>query len=97
MPKTKYPSSFLRDRRTQLGLRQFEVAGKIGASYETYRQWESRGELPEACFQKISVALNVPEEELQMEKVAAIMKVKFKIPISNTRKFIARCLSKQSV
>ncbi len=92
MAQVKYASPFLKERRMRLGLEPFEVADKIGVPHGTYRQWECRGELPEAHFAKLAEALGVTENELKTEKVAAIVLAEFGIAKADTHGFIAKAL-----
>jgi len=92
MAQVKYPSTFLADRRKRLGLEPFEVADKVGVPHGTYRQWECRGELPEHQFPQLAIALEVTENELKAEKVAAIVLAEFGIAKADTHGFIAKAL-----
>jgi hypothetical protein len=92
MPKIKFPSSFLKDRRIRLGLEPCQVAEIVDVPHGTYRQWECRGELPETYFPKLATALNVSENELRAEKVAAMVQSMFGIAKEETHGFIAKAL-----
>jgi transcriptional regulator with XRE-family HTH domain len=93
-PKVKYPSPFLKERRTRLGLDPHEVAAMVNVPQCTYRQWECRGELPEAHFSKLATALQVSENELKAEKVAAMIQATLGISKEETHGFIAKALRK---
>jgi transcriptional regulator with XRE-family HTH domain len=71
MPTITHESNFLRNKRLELGLRPTEVASMIGVSPETYRYWESRGELPQGWFPQIAAALNISIDELKAEATVA--------------------------
>jgi transcriptional regulator with XRE-family HTH domain len=92
--KIAYPSVYLKERRTELGLEPCEVALRAGLSQELYRQIESRGQLPDDHLPKLAAALEVTEEKLKAEKVAAIVEAMFKIPRIETCGFIARAARK---
>lgn len=94
MAQVKYASPFLKERRTRLGLEPFEVADKVDVPHGTYRQWECRGELPEAHFVKLAEALGVTVNELKTEKVATIILAEFGISKADTHGFIAKALRK---
>ncbi len=90
--KIKFPSSFIKDRRNRLGFDSWEVAQKVDVAQETYRQWEHRGELPEAHFPKLAAALSITVNELKAEKIATLAQAMLGIPKEETHSFIARAL-----
>ena len=90
--KIKHPSTFLKDRRTRLGLEPYEVADLVGVPHGTYRQWECRGELPEAHFATLAAALKVSQQELKAEKVAVLAHALLGIAKEATHGFIARAV-----
>lgn len=92
MPKTKFPSSYLKERRIRLGLQPCEVARATGLTLETYRQIEHRGQLPEEHFEKLAEALKVTVDELKTEKAAVLIEGMFGIPKMKTVEFIAAAL-----
>jgi transcriptional regulator with XRE-family HTH domain len=68
--KIKHPSQFLKNRRLHLNLDQQNVAEQIGINWDTYRQWECRGEIPDKYIPAIAKALRVSELDLLIEKTA---------------------------
>lgn len=71
--KTKQPSSFLKDRRELLGLDQQVVASEIGVQWDTYRQWECRGQIPENNISDIARVLRVSELDLLIAKYKPLL------------------------
>ena len=92
MPKLKFSSDFLKERRLRLGFEPHEVADMVGVQWETYRQWECRGEIPEAHLPKLAIALQIPETELKAEKVAVMVEAMLGISKQETHGFISRAL-----
>ena len=95
MAKVAFPSTFLREKRTELGLEPCEVAERSGLSQELYRQIEHRGQLPDEHLPKLAVALEVTVDKLKAEKVAAMVEVMFGIPKCETHGFIAKGIRKK--
>ena len=89
MAKSKFPSSYLKERRVRLGLQPCEVAKATGLTLETYRQIECRGQLPEEHFEKLAITLNVTVNELKAEKAAVIIEGMFGVPKMKIVEFIA--------
>ena len=92
MPKIKFSSDFLKERRIRLGFQPFEVAELVGVRKDTYRQWECRGEIPEVHLTKLAAALQIPENELKAEKVAVVVEAMLGIPRAETHGFISKAL-----
>lgn len=95
MAKVAFPSTFLRERRIELGLEPCEVAERARLSQELYRQIEHRGQLPEEHLPKLAAALEVTEDKLKAEKVAVMVEMMFGIPKNETHGFIARGVRKK--
>jgi len=77
--KIKHPSQFLKSRRLHLGLDQQKVAEQIGVNWDTYRQWECRGEIPDAYISAIAKVLRVSELDLLIEKTAPLVVAVFSV------------------
>ncbi len=92
MPKIKYPTSFLKDRRVELGLTQADIAFAIGVTRLALQKAEQRGELPEVHFKKLALILQVSTSNLYMEKTAPMIRAMFQIPKDSFRKFIEASL-----
>lgn len=92
MPKVKYSSTLLRDRRMRMGLQPHEMAEKLGVTQEAYRQWECRGQVPEEHLASLARVLGISETELRAEKVAVLVETMFGIPKTETHGFIATAL-----
>ncbi len=92
MPKIKFSSNFLQERRIRLGFEPCEVARLVGVKLDTYRQWECRGEIPEKHLPQLAAALQIPENELKAEKVAVLVEAMLGIPRQETHGFINRML-----
>jgi len=88
MAKIKYPTTYLKDRRTNLGLTQLEVAEAIGVEKWALQKLEQRGEMPEIHFDKLARVLKVPVMDLYVEKYAPVMRTVFHIPTENFRKYV---------
>ena len=97
MPKNqiKYPTDFLRRRRLELGLEPCEVATLMGIRFDLYRQIECRGQIPEQHLEALSRALDVPQETLLAEKVAALAEGLLGIHKLKTHAFVKRSLAKK--
>ena len=92
MPKIKFSSDFLKERRLRLGFEPYQVAKLVGIKQDTYRQLECRGEIPERHLPKLAIALQVTENELKAEKVAVMMEAMLGISKSETHGFINKVL-----
>ncbi len=88
MAKIKYPTTFLKNRRTNLGLTQLEVASAIGVEKWALQKLEQRGEMPEVHFDKLSEILKVSVMNLYIEKYAPVMRAVFHIPAENFRAYV---------
>ena len=88
--KVKNDSSFLKDRRTLLGLEQQAVAASIGVKWEAYRQWEHRGQIPDEHLPQIAVVLKVSVLDLLIAKYKPLIGTTFKIDPDAIELFIRK-------
>ena len=88
--KMKYCTTFLKDRRTLLGLEQQAVAAAIGMTWQAYRQLECRGEIPERHIPQIAIALKVSVLDLLIAKWKPVFETTFGIEGDQVELFIRR-------
>jgi len=88
--KVKNGSLFLKERRKLLGLEQQSVASSIGVKWEAYRQWESRGEIPEKHLAQIAVVLKVSVLDLLIAKYKPLLENTFGIEPDTIELFIRK-------
>jgi hypothetical protein len=87
----KFPTSYVRSRRIDLGLTQEVVRTAIGMEMWAYQKLEQRGQIPEEHIPALAKVLQVSEQDLWIEKLAPMMKEVFgiaKIPFAT---FVANC------
>ena len=73
-----------------LGLNQQETAQCIGVEWETYRQWEHRGQIPDEHLSKISEVLRVSELDLLIAKHKPLIVEVFKLDSDAFEMFLRR-------
>ena len=87
----KFPTSFIRNRRIDLGLTQSVVCKAIGMEEWTYQKLEQRGQIPEEHIPGLAKILRVTEQELWIEKMTPMMKEIFAIAKEPFRQFVISC------
>lgn len=88
--KVKNCSAFLKERRKLLGLEQQDVASSIGVKWETYRQWEHRGQIPEKHLPRIAVVLRLSVLDLLIAKWKPLLETTFGIEPDTSELFIRK-------
>ena len=88
--KVKYPTPFLKMRREMLGLDQQETANRIGVEWDTYRQWEHRGQIPDGNLSKIAEVLKVSELDLLNAKHKPLIAEVFEVDPDTLEMFLRR-------
>ena len=80
----------MKERRTEFGLSQAQVADAIGVDRLAYQKAEQRGEIPEIHFKALAKIFDVTVTDLFIEKYAPVMSAVFQIPRSKFRDFVSQ-------
>lgn len=88
--KLKNSTSFLKTRREALGLDQQDVARDIGVEWDTYRQWEHRGQIVESKILDIARVLRVSEMDLLIAKYVPFIADTFVVDADALELFLRR-------
>jgi transcriptional regulator with XRE-family HTH domain len=88
--KVKNCTTFLKERRKLLGLDQQAVASAVGVSWETYRQWEHRGQIPEEHLPQIAATLRVSVLDLLIAKWKPVIEHAFAIEADTIELFLRK-------
>jgi len=84
----KFPTSFIKRRRKELGLTSREVQQATGIQKWAYQKLEQRGEIPEGHIPALALALDVSQTQLWIEKLAPMIQDVFSIDKRNFTAFV---------
>lgn len=88
--KIKNHTSYLKARREALGLSQQDVASDICVEWDTYRQWECRGQIVESKISEIARVLRVSEMDLLIAKHVPVISNTFGVDPDVLELFLRR-------